>query len=56
MIYGIFNSFNGLLIGKTFKGELERHKIYNAILENDSNTYEALHLLTGTGACIDPNR
>lgn len=41
---------------KTFRLELEHHKIYNVILENDTNTYEALRLLTGTGACIDPNR
>lgn len=41
---------------KTFRLELEHHKIYNVILENDTNIYEALRLLTGTGACIDPNR
>lgn len=35
---------------------LELHKIYNVILENVTSTYEALRLLTGTGACIDPNR
>lgn len=56
MINGIFYSSNSLLMRKTFRLELEHHKIYNVILENDTNTYEALRLLTGTGACIDPNR
>lgn len=36
--------------------ELELHKIYNVILENVTDIYEALRLLTGTGARIDPNR
>lgn len=31
-------------------------KIYNVILENVTNTYEAARPLTGTGAGIDPNR
>ncbi len=46
MIYSILSSF----VMKTFRTEL--HKIYNVIL----NKYDALHLLTGTVACIDPNR
>lgn len=36
--------------------EPELYKIYNVILENVTNIYEALRLLTGTGAGIDPNR
>lgn len=27
-----------------------------AILQNVTDTYEALRLLTASGACIDPNR
>lgn len=46
MIYSHFYSFNSLLIWKTFIMELELHKIYNVILENVTNIYEALRLLT----------
>lgn len=56
MIYGVFYSANRLCNMKTLRMALERRKIYNVILENDSDTYEALCLLTGTGACIDRNR
>lgn len=42
---------------KTSRMELEPpQKIYNVILENVTDTYEALRPLTGRGACIDPNR
>lgn len=55
IVYSIMHKFNRLLIWKALLLKLEFHKIYNVILENVTSVFEALRLLAGTAACIDPN-